>query len=562
MGAKRLFSFALVGWLLPWVVPGVAAEVVDLSVLVAPDLPCVWPQDMQQYVLTPSRRIGPRAYNRDLVMIDEHTGTQWDAPAHFVPPPDSGLPGGGPTGRLTSEKIPAWQFVGEACVIDVSAHVDDAVRGSSYLIRPDVVERWEQAHRRVGPGDVVLFRSGYSDRYYVKLPEGRRYVVSGIAEETPAWPAPTPQCMKFLGERKVMAAGIDSPSMGPMPDLAAATHVAGAQYGMIWTESVTGLGALPATGAFYALLAPKHFGGSGGEARVLAITEPELAARLIEKARAKRVVDLSVLLHENYPVTWTGESVGTGAAVYQGTTLHNFGRTRGGYFARAHIMDALAGTHVVPPSFALPSSDKAARPYAPQIRKLLEKFEARFGGRGTSNMTVDKIPLDQLVGSAVVIDVKRLVNTTNKSEWPASPAITLAHIREHEQRVAPIQAGDIVIFHSGYSDQHFQPFPAGNRLFVEALSGAAEGWPAPTPEVIVYLAEKGVRCLGTDGPTLGGVDSDQALMVNWAAASRGMCAVELLTGVGKLPATGAFFLFGPVKLKGGHGGYGRALGLY
>ena len=77
--------------------------------------------------------------------------------------------------------------------------------------------------------------------------------------------------------------------MGPLPDLAVATHQAGGAFGMIWIECGTNFKALPPTGAFYALLPAKHAGGSGGEARVLAITEPKLAARLIEAARGKRV---------------------------------------------------------------------------------------------------------------------------------------------------------------------------------------------------------------------------------------------------------------------------------
>lgn len=67
--------------------------IVDLSLTVTPEFPCAWPVGMTQYSLTPYRMIGPGAYNRDMVMIDEHTGTQFNAPAHFVPPPDSGLPG-------------------------------------------------------------------------------------------------------------------------------------------------------------------------------------------------------------------------------------------------------------------------------------------------------------------------------------------------------------------------------------------------------------------------------------------------------------------------------------
>ncbi len=96
--------------------------------------------------------------------------------------------------------------------------------------------------------------------------------------------------MKYLGEKGIMAAGIESPSMGPLPDLAVATHQVGGALGMIWVECGTNFKALPATGAFYALLRAGHAGGSGGEARVIAITEPKLAAPPIAAVRVKCIV--------------------------------------------------------------------------------------------------------------------------------------------------------------------------------------------------------------------------------------------------------------------------------
>ena len=63
--------------------------------------------------------------------------------------------------------------------------------------------------------------------------------------------------MEYLASRKVMTLGTDSTSMGPLPDLAEPTHFAGLKHGMIWTESATGLGGLPPTGAFYCMLGPE-----------------------------------------------------------------------------------------------------------------------------------------------------------------------------------------------------------------------------------------------------------------------------------------------------------------
>ena len=95
----------------------------------------------------------------------------------------------------------------------------------------------------------------------------------------------------------------------------------------------------------------------------------------------------------------------------------------------------------------------------------------------------------------------------------------------------------------------------------DPLNGKREGWPAPGPDAIDYLAGKGIRCVGTDGPTLGGVEPEAALWTYWALGSKGMVGVEFLTHVGKLPQ-GAYFIFAPVKIRGCHGGPGRALAFY
>lgn len=542
-----------------------SADVKDLTLVVARDLPCVWPVGMTPLAVVPTRTIGLSPYHRDLLVIDEHTGTQWDAPAHFVPPPDSGLPGAGPNGLITGEKVPVWQFCGEACVIDVTAHCDDAPAGSSFLIGPEFVKDWEAKHRPLRFGDVVLFRSDYTDRYYRAFPAGERFVSDALAKKSPGWPAPKPETMAYLADKGVLTLGLDGASMGPLPDLAVATHQAGGKRGMIWTECATNLGSLPTTGAFYAMLAAKHAGGSGGEVRCVAITEPKLAAKLIDSARGKRVVDLSVTLQEDVPITWPGYGPGEEASRYVSKTLNAFSTTRGPYFAMTHLLDSFAGTHVVLPGYSLPRPGFDDQQYAAPIRELLKKYASQFGPRGTSALTTDQAPLEQMMGTAHVIDVRSLVGTTKEADWPASPRITLDLIRKHEARGRPIQRGEVVIFSSGYTDDHFQPLPDAptlDRLFAAPLAGKAEGWPAPTPEVIAYLADKGVRCIGTDGPTLGGVDRENALFVNWLAASRGIFAVEFLTNVADLRDKDAFFLFAPIKIEGTRGGYGRAIALY
>jgi len=41
-----------------------------------------------------------------------------------------------------------------------------------------------------------------------------------------------------------------------------------------------------------------------------------------------------------------------------------------------------------------------------------------------------------------------------------------------------------------------------------------------------YILERGVKCIGTDGPSMGSVNPEEATMTHWAAASREGVFVE------------------------------------
>jgi len=330
-----------------------ASQVLDLSLLVSTEYPCTWPAaNWPLFQITHYRKPGPLgAYNSDILTMDGNTGTQLDFPPHSVALPDSGLPSAGPFGTAFSDKIAAWQFGGEACVIDCRELLDAAPRGRSPLIKKELVIAWEKKHRPLGPGDVVLFYSGYNDRYYKPFPAGRRFLAEPLDRKAPAWPDPDPDCMEYLATRKVMTLGCDSPSMGPIPDLAEPTHFAGLKHGMIWTEGATGLGQLPATGTFYCCIGPKHMRGPYSEGRAFAVVGP-LAERLIRSARKKNAVDLSLLLSPDLPVWWPGATTGDNRHPYV-RVLFGFAPTLG-HAHETHIMDSHTGTHLVPPAYALP----------------------------------------------------------------------------------------------------------------------------------------------------------------------------------------------------------------
>jgi kynurenine formamidase len=553
--AIRMFTSALAVAALviaSWVVPLLAqseaeakGQFVDLSLLVAQDLPGNWPEGPPPFQINHYLRIGPAsAYNSDILIFDDNTATQFDAPAHG--------PITGPLALRTNEKVPVWQFVGEACVIDGRNLLDTTPNGYSSLYQKEHVVAWEKKYRPLGTGDVVLFRSDYSDKYYRPFPEGRRFIADPIDGKSPAYPAPHPDCLDYLGSRQVMTTGLDSPSMGPIPDMANITHSAGLQHGMVWTEGATHLGKLPVTGAFYCMIGPKTTRGIGASIRAFAIVGDSPAKWLIGSARKKQVVDLSVTLHEDLPVSWPGVGVGNSRYPYSRTLINS---------TVVHLMDSHAGTHLVPPSYALPPKGFDNQEYAPEVQQWLAEYERKYGPRGSSDITTEKVPISQTCGWARIIDVAHLRGTTDERSWPGSPEITPAHIQKYEQEHGQLRPGEIVIFRSGYSDTYFHPFEAGTSCMAKPLEGKKEGWPSPGPDTILYLNEKGIRCVATDGPTLGGAEPKKALMTYWALGNREMVGVEYLTNLGTLPEK-AYFIFAALKIRGCHGGPGRAIALY
>lgn len=262
-------------------------QLTDLTLLVAEDLPCWWSTHMpfqhKTFNYFADRddaaapllcRAGP--YQTRWMLIDEHTGTHVDAPAHFIPPPGSGLPHAADQGLVTVDQVPLAQMAGQAAVIDVPAELPGAAPGISPIIGPDLLREHEREHGPVGAGMVVLFRTGW-DRYYLRGPEGNRYCFDAlVARSGPGWPAPDVPIMRELLDRGVRCVGTDAPSMGSAHD-GAPVHVAALSQGAVFVEALTGLGKLPARGAFFQFTPLKVARGTGAPGRALAwLPRPEV----------------------------------------------------------------------------------------------------------------------------------------------------------------------------------------------------------------------------------------------------------------------------------------------
>lgn len=166
---------------------------------------------------------------------------------------------------------------------------------------------------------------------------------------------------------------------------------------------------------------------------------------------------------------------------------------------------------------------------------------------------VDALPLEQLVGPGVVIDVT--------SEAASDPDYRLdrAAIERHEASHGPIPQGAIVLLRTGWSDRwpdalaylgDDTPGDAGNLSFPGYGEAAAQ----------FLIDERGTRLLGIDTASIDyGRSGD--FPVHRLAASQGVAGLENLANLGKLPAVGFTVIALPMKIAGGSGGPVRVVAM-
>lgn len=251
-------------------------DVVDLSVLVSDDYPCYWPTIMGYHASDWHRHDGWRGkfFTRYLIM-EEHVGTHFDAPAHFIPEPETGLPHATEAGRITVEKVPLDQMIGPAVVVDCRELTGKADPGMSPLITAQFLEAWQRANGALEPGDCVLLQTGWTNDHYKPFPEGQEFgwdVV--IAKKDPGWPAPDAEAMTYLADLGIRMVGVDTNSMGPV-QADEDPHWAGLGRGMVFVERLVDLDRLPVRGAFFIFAPMKLEGGSGAAGRALAFVPKE-----------------------------------------------------------------------------------------------------------------------------------------------------------------------------------------------------------------------------------------------------------------------------------------------
>ena len=201
---------------------------------------------------------GP-AWYWNTITLGEHTGTHFDAPAHWITGKDRA--------NNTTDTIPVRQFVGPACVIDVSKEV---AQYEDFLLTREHVQAWEGEHGKIPAGAWLLLRTDWSKR------QGREAFLNAKADGAHS-PGFQPDCVRFLAvEREVLGVGVETVGTDAGqaatfdPPFPAHTMMQG--NGKFGLASLCNLDQLPATGAVVIAAPLKIVNGSGSPLRVLALT--------------------------------------------------------------------------------------------------------------------------------------------------------------------------------------------------------------------------------------------------------------------------------------------------
>jgi kynurenine formamidase len=218
-----------------------------------------------------------------------------------------------------------------------------------------------------------------------------------------------------------------------------------------------------------------------------------------------RVLDLSYAINEKL-VPWPGDEKFFEAKV-------NATVEKNGYFTRSFWMLEHYGTHLDAPAHFPPGKT-----------------------------TVDEIPAKQLMGPAVVVDVRAEGAKDADYQLPA------ARVAEWEKRHGRIPEGAIVLLRTGWASR----WPDAKRYRNQDTQGKMH-FPGFSAEAAKLLLERKVSALGCDTMSIDyGASGDFA--VHHLALGAGLYHLENLADLGELPETGAFLIVAPIKLQGGSGG--------
>ena len=163
-------------------------------------------------------------------------------------------------------------------------------------------------------------------------------------------------------------------------------------------------------------------------------------------------------------------------------------------------------------------------------------------------LSVDRIPLEQLMGAAIVIDV------TKQSESNRDYQVTTADLQNWEKLNGRIPAGAIVLLRTGFGKY----YPDRVKYMGTDERGAAAvaklHFPGLHPDTARWIvANRQIKAIGLDTPS---IDYGQSTLFesHRILFDKNIPALENVANLDKLPVKGFSVIALPMKITGGSGG--------
>ncbi|HEY9285625.1 MAG TPA: cyclase family protein [Pyrinomonadaceae bacterium] len=169
--------------------------------------------------------------------------------------------------------------------------------------------------------------------------------------------------------------------------------------------------------------------------------------------------------------------------------------------------------------------------------------------------TADQIPLDQLIGPAVVVDV------TDKCAADRDYQVSVADFRKWEAEHGELPRDTILLLRTGFG----RHWPDRERYMGTNERGAAAvaklHFPGLHPDAARWLvANRAVKAVGLDTPSID-FGQSQLFESHRVLFDKNVPAFENLANLDRLPPAGSYVVALPMKIKGGSGGPLRAVAI-
>lgn len=225
-----------------------SGRIIDLTHTITPDFPSYYGR--AHFAMRETRNQTIDGYTSFALDIPEHFGTHIDAPIHFA------------DDVLAVDALPPSHLIVPLVVINIAARAEG---DADTRLTPDDIRHWQNRYGDIPQGACVAMHSGWAKK--VHTPAFRGF--DGTLRHFPGFHVET--AYMLLEETQTTSLAVDTFSLdhGISPDFP--THRVWLPVNRFGIENIANLDQVPEAGATLFIGAPKHQGGSGGQARIMAV---------------------------------------------------------------------------------------------------------------------------------------------------------------------------------------------------------------------------------------------------------------------------------------------------